>query len=169
VKYDRFKDLTVETCGQLVTRNTEPTSERLYAAIFGINGVARYQGQTRSPPIKVLLTILYVQMQARGGISKPEFTDERTLYLLTDSSRMELPLIKEKPTIETTLTAEIMSVELPKTIVEGFLRAHTVEGRLGTKEFTFDQKEFAIFQDYLRGLLPFLPQTATPSAPRKRG
>jgi hypothetical protein len=160
VKYDRFKDETTELCGNLVL---ESVREGTTAEIFSINSSVSYSGTVRRKPISVQLNILNVQMQS--GVAKPRFSQATELFLLTGTQRIVLPLQRKGlPTVEVKLTAEALWVTLTKPFVEALVAARSVEGRLGSKEFQFDEAELRQVQRFLKELLPLL----TPSTPNRK-
>lgn len=160
VKYDRFEDETTELCANLVLENV---LEGTTAELFSINSSVSYSGKGRRKPISVQLNILNVQMQR--GVAKPRFSQATELFLLTDTLRIVVPLQRKGlPTVEVKLTGEALWVILTKPFVEALIAAKSVEGRLGSKEFQFDEAELRKFQEFLKELLPLL----TPSAPPRR-
>lgn len=160
VKYDRFEDETTELCGSLVL---DKVSGGTASEIFSLNSSVSYSGTVRRKPVRVQLNIFNIQMQR--GVAKPRFSEATELFLLTGTRRIVLPLQRKGlPTVEVQLTVEALRVILTKPIVEALIAAKSVEGRLGSKEFQFNEAELRQVQKFLKELLPLL----TPSAPPRR-
>jgi len=149
VKYDRFRDQTTEVCSALVLET--PT-----LGLFGITPNISYAGTKRAAPIKISFVIVS-QRGAVGHMLSPEYSDGDVLYLLTDRGRSEIPVKVVVPTgPKRDMIIEALITELTPAALRILVDASEAEGRIGAKEFHFDEFSLRSFQKALREIEPLL-------------
>ena len=165
VTYDRFEDKTREICGGFVPKGHKQDE----FSTFGVNGLVEYKGQTRQPPFFVSLHLLASEGTVKG-FPKLRFDDVKSMFILTDTGRAELPLIEYKNSgselQDGKFIIEFATVSLSQKALDYILSAKTVEARVGPEEFKFDAEGLRAFQDYLKTILP--PLTMKPAPPVRR-
>jgi hypothetical protein len=160
VRYDRFKDETTETCSALVTVNV--VKDRI-GEVFTVSPTLVYKGKVRQRPLHLTLSIFAFRLS--GGtrsVLPPQYDQTTTLYLLTDTARVEIRVLHDPPTLVEGATGEIMHAPLDLKIVRAVIGAKKVECEFGGSEYTFDPPALTAFQGALKQITPLLePPVAT--------
>jgi hypothetical protein len=147
-KYDRFADTTEAVLEETLAR----TGETLDG--LSVTALAKYQGTQVTAPPKFSL---YLSWTERGGSRQPlKFEEAKTIYILTDSDRIQLPVTDYK-----FHRADIMSwvneygtVDLSNDDLARLLKAKTADGRWGDVEFKFGGEGLEALREFVSRLQP---------------
>ena len=165
--YDRFEDKTTEVCGGFVPKGHLQDK----FSSFGVSGLIEYKGQTRKPPFYVSLYLLAGE-GTLNGFPRLRFDDVKSVFILTDTGRAELPLTEYKNSgsdlQDGKFIIEGAKIPLTQKALDYILSAKTVEARVGPEEFKFDPTELKLFQDYMKAILPPLPTKPAPPVRRRK-
>jgi len=164
VTYDRFEDKTTEVCASFV-------SYKDGFKLFGVNSIIQYKGEKRQAPFFISLSLMAADAQLQG-FPKLRFDDVKSMFILADTGRVELPVTEYKQSGNELqnghFVVETATMPLSQEAVNYLLTAKTVEARLGTEEFKFDPEGLRAFQDYIKAILPPLPSKPVPPVRRRK-
>ncbi|MDX2033615.1 MAG: hypothetical protein SF339_23265 [Blastocatellia bacterium] len=147
--YDRLADATTIHCDDLIPRGEAPAGLSV-----GINH--SYRGKSPNETAKFRLHL----SSNRGGVTRhspPLFQGNETLYLIADSSTLELTVKDYNNTFFELIrsTAEEAQAEIRPEDLQTVLAAQRLEGRWGAASFTFSPKALATLKEFIaRRLVP---------------
>ena len=141
-KYDRFADMTTVQC-DLVELVASP-------ARLTVQAKASFRGKEPNETAKFWLSL----SSNRGGATRhtrPLFREATTLYLSTDSARLEIP-VKDYGSDFYELVhsfSESASAEIGREDLRKLLKAKSLKGEWGGVEFNFSDAALVSLRDFL--------------------
>lgn len=141
-KYDRDADMTTVHCDLI--------EEVLTTGRLIVSANTSYQGKEQNEPAQFWLGLASYKGSANRRTS-PLFKDATTLYLTTDSARLEIP-VKDyrKDFFElNSLLAEEARAGIRRDELQKLVNARRLEGKWGSAEFKFSDAALASLKNFI--------------------
>lgn len=141
VKYDRFTDLTTAKSTSMAVTGED-------AKEIKVRAWAIYKGEKLIDP-KLSLRFLRWADYASGR-TPLRYESVKTIYLLADAERFELPVKEYEGTKTPPFILEVAPVEITTDLAIALEKAKKVEARWGSSEITLTDESLRILKDFLR-------------------
>jgi hypothetical protein len=148
-KYDSFTDTTTVQCGDLVKWGEAPAGLSVQA-----NLSFRGKEQDRTPEMNTPVSFWFSLSSNQGGATrnaKPAFRDAKTLYLVADSTRLEIPVKDYRNAFYELVRSysESASAEMSREDLRKLLDAKALEGKWGGVEFKFSNAALVTLKAFI--------------------
>lgn len=145
VKYDRFTDLTTVKSASMAVIGEDDKEIKVRAW-------AVYKGEKLVDP---KLSLRFLRWADYASERTPlRYESVKTIYLLADAERFELPVKEYEGTKTPPLILEVAPVEISADLSVALEKAKKVEARWGSSEITLTDESLKVLKDFLRRMRP---------------